>query len=370
MSSAVDAAKKAVADHPGAAFLATSITVITAVLTGLGVTGTVIGRMARNQAIPTYFAFGFALAAVVLGAAIALLPAPWKTRAAGLGIFCVVVAGGCAIGAAVATWGEETKPHVAASLSRTEQGILLEIQAKMSGLEADERLHVSVWPVTAERALGSDYSYEVTGLPLHRSVNGPNADGDVDYSAKVPLPPQSPPRIVVQAATDVTSRPTDCLEEESRSGCVVLYVGDRGRPQISASRGATGAGGTLVKLQLTAENIPLGTLFVRAFGIGKRPTNRSGLANAQLAPGANGDVRSALEVVVPPSVRAVCVVASTLSVKTCPPSAKEPETHREACLSSFPPPKGPEDEKFCRQSWINFVRRSTSWVRLRVPASG
>ena len=84
----------------------------------------------------------------------------------------------------------------------------------------------------------------------------------------------------MQATTSSDAVPTDCLNSDSESGCVLLYLGESGRPQIDIAWESTEDGGRLAKVQLAAEEIPKKTLFVRAFGMGGRtgtsPMERSG----------------------------------------------------------------------------------------------
>lgn len=381
MSDGDGVAKKA-EQNPGAAFLLTSITVITAVFAALGLTGGILGRMARNHSEAAGAALGLALAAIVLGVLAALLDRHQRASRArdvvlALGLLVFLGGGGAAVYAGVQTWLDETRPQVSATVEPTPRGLVLAINAKMNGLKANRRLRVYVWQVVSERwgavdeDRGDPYSYEVGGLPLHQSVNGPNADGDVDYSVKVPLPPQHPQRVIVQAATGA-HRENDCYEKDSRSGCVVLYLGERGRPQLRVGWETLKSGEALAKLRVTAEEVPTATVYVRAFGL--RPHGRASLllAQAHLAPAASGDVNAALDVVAPTSVRALCVVATTLgsAAKTCPPQTKQPERVRRDCLRSFRGPDKPsqaEREASCRNGWATVVERSSGWVRLRVP---
>jgi hypothetical protein len=385
MATAVKTVSDAAKDNPGAAFLVTSITVIAGVFTALGLTGNVLGRMARNHSLLAGASIITALVAVILGVLAALLVEHTRARWSilGVGLFFFAAAGGFAVWAAISTWGDETRPQVTATVQRTPRGLVLGIKAKMNGLEARQRLRVSVWPVVSESGSAlvgageviDPYTYEVEGLPLHRSINGPDADGDVDYAVDVPLPPQHPPRVVVQAATG-SHRPEDCFEKGSSTGCVLLYLGEPGRPQLKGSWGSASSSEGLAKLQIVTEDIPTATVYVRAVGVPSAGARRVHLAVAQFPPGASGDVISSLEVVVPRSVGAVCAVASTVKVaaRTCPPLKKEPRSVLRDCVRSSrrssqvdPPPTAKQLRRSCQRSWAAFVEHSTSWIRLRAP---
>jgi uncharacterized membrane protein YebE (DUF533 family) len=125
--SKADAVKKAAEENPGAAFLVTSVTVIAGVFTALGLTGNVLGRMARNHSYAAGAAIILALVAVTLGVFAALLVNRKKALkwALGLGLLVFLVGGGAAVYAALATWGDKTKPQVSATIERTPRGLVL-----------------------------------------------------------------------------------------------------------------------------------------------------------------------------------------------------------------------------------------------------
>jgi hypothetical protein len=64
----------------------------------------------------------------------------------------------------------------------------------------------------------TEYAYVLGTQPVYHSVNGPDADGDVDLSIKVPLPPNYPPRVVVHASNAEDSKPGECAKQVGRSG--------------------------------------------------------------------------------------------------------------------------------------------------------
>lgn len=387
MATKVKAVKEAAKENPGAAFLVTSVTVIAGVFTALGLTANLLGRMARNHSWTAGAAIVAALTAVILGvlATLAVNHKGARGLALGLGLVAFGVAGGTAVWAAISTWGDETRPQITATVQRTPRGLVLAINAKMNGVRADQRLRVSVWPVVGESVPGivseqgefvDPYTYDVAGLPLHRSINGPDADGDVDYAVTVPLPPQHPARVVVQAATG-SHDAEDCFKHGSRSGCVLLYLGEPGRPQVKGSWSTAAGGEAMAKLEVLTEEVPTATMFLRAVGVPSKGPSRMHLAVAQLPAGASGDVSGSLEVVVPRSVRALCVVASSVKylARTCPPTTVQPKGRMRECVVSFDrdrrvdeaPPSAVERQRICKRGWASFVERSTGWIRLRVP---
>jgi hypothetical protein len=374
-------------ENSGAAFLVASLTFVTGIFAALGITGGVLGRMGRNHPIPTGIAIFFATLAVISGVLAALKKNDSARQWSHLrnGLICFLVATIAAVVAGLLTWGDHTSPRVRTGIERTERGLILAIDTNASGLRAAQRLRVSVWPVTAEAssssASGARYAYRVEGLPLFQSINGPNADGDVDLGLKVPMPPQHPSRVVVQAAVG-TREPSDCFGDDSRSGCAVLYLGEPGRPQLSSSWSTKGKN-KILTLQITDEDVPLQTLYLRVVG---RAKTRSQLARTVIPPAGTGDVKQSIDVQVPARVHVVCAVASPFvsAVSACPPRFGINQTALRRCIgqrltqgplllspSDEPPPKETraEAKKRCQSGQLFQLTRATTWIALAPPAT-
>jgi hypothetical protein len=134
----LEQAKAAAApENKPSAFLVTSLTVVAAVFTGLGFTGGLIGRVARNHPTATGVALVVAALAVAIGVAAHLVPARHARVQAyglGLGLLLFIVAICAAVVAGVRTWGDETAPRVSAAFEKTARGGSIAISVKGSGV--------------------------------------------------------------------------------------------------------------------------------------------------------------------------------------------------------------------------------------------
>ncbi|HST55872.1 MAG TPA: hypothetical protein VLJ42_08265 [Solirubrobacteraceae bacterium] len=372
----------------GSAFLMASLTAIAGIFTVLGLTGGLIGRMARNHPVFAGGALAVAGGAVVVGFIGGGLTGVKQRHALNLGIGLFLVAAVLAILAGISTWGDATTPRVTATAKRTASGEALAISVKDSGMKAKQKLVVSVWPIAGVTGpssvdgapLDAAVDYRTGGLPLYQSINGPNSDGEVDLSQDVPLPDDYPPSVIVQAVVE-GGRPSDCFKSKSHSGCVTLSLGDAGTPQLDASWAGLDSSHPRLGLAVSAENIPRQLLYVRALVRGS-PTRRGiakrhEIARVKLTPAASGDVRHKLDLMLPAHARTVCVVASTAGNVTCPPILKASPSAAAECAKTLHqqqvsslgtvPQRQPELLTTCRRSILLSQQHGTTWERFLVP---
>src|SRR5438309_164 len=107
-------------ENRGAAFLLGGLTVVTGIFTALGVTGGIVGRMARNEATLTTVGLSLTVSAVVVGAIAAyVLRRDQQRRALIVGLGLLLAAGVLAVFAGVHVWGDRTQPRLSASIGKS-----------------------------------------------------------------------------------------------------------------------------------------------------------------------------------------------------------------------------------------------------------
>lgn len=360
--------------NTGVAFLMASVTAVAALFTTLGVTGGLLGRMVRNHPELASVAAVAAVIATVLGVVGWMLkskPVP-QARVLSVGLLLFLVAAVAAIWAAVNTWGDEFAPRVTAVVEKGTRGELIALEVDAAGLEADERIQTSIWPVTEQRgpafsqqgqALNSQFKYKTGGLPLYQLINGPDADGNIDLSVKVPVPARHPPVVVVHSAIGEHT-PDDCFEDESDSGCAILELGQAGRPQIDLDWEVASGGPDLLAIKVSASKVPEETVEVAV--VGREEKRRPVLARARLAAGPDGELARSLEVPVADQIRAVCVAAATVEDVTCPPAVEPSEEQLELCIATIQP-AGKDRRQRCLDAIGANLNRSATWLRLPSP---
>jgi hypothetical protein len=380
-----EATPKVDPENRGAAFLLASITAIAALFTALGVTGGLVGRMARNHNVLTGAAFVAALFAVASGFVAAYISGKGKEKVfLNVGIGFYLLAGVFAVIAAVKVWGDQPPPRVAATVESSTRGDTLDLTVDSSGLDKGERIHLTVWPLLSERgaptlpsgapAPGAQYQYFTGGLPLYQSISGPDADGNVDFTAQAHLEPDHPSRVVVQAAVG-NSSPDDCFQDKSNSGCVILDLGAPPRPQLVASWNRESTPRPILALTSSADNVAEGAVRLRVFGLQAGKQIR--LADAQLAPDSSGSLNQTTDIRVPTGTQGVCAIASTIPEQGCPPSGQVPHQAIRACVGATKhqtplgtdtsQTSGQKARRHCRRGYRVQRNQSTSWIRLSSP---
>src|SRR5947209_7740165 len=160
-------------DAQGAArFLLAALPALGALLTALAITGSLVGRMARDHPWATFAAFGCAALAVFLGAV-----AAWGLRESSaeerhvLYLGLVVLGAGLVftVYAGVATWGDRPQPSITVSPKR---GSVVGITVQGTGLRSSDHLVVEV----EQLVRATDEHGQLTwkpGQPLYGASLGP-----------------------------------------------------------------------------------------------------------------------------------------------------------------------------------------------------
>jgi hypothetical protein len=249
-------------------------------------------------------------------------------------------------------------------------------------LKHDERVDLAIWPLLSEQggtgaptsvSAHPSYDYYAGGVPLYRSVLGPDGSGEISIDHKASLPVDHPSRVLVQAEVG-EAHPNDCFDPGSRAGCVFLDLGDPGRPQLAVTAKPATTGPAAVRVRASATDIAGQTMFLSVFANG--PGRGHQIMQADLTPDAAGNLLAKPTVRLPSSTHSICVIANTIVSQSCPPVTTPPKEVLDTCISQTvnKPPLGSDKpttrtdaEKRCRASFPRLERRSTSWVRLRLP---
>jgi hypothetical protein len=374
LSEKLNSATAAVGKDRVAAFLLAAFTGVGALLSAVGVSGNVIGRMVRDHPVLSGFMYGFALAAVLAGLWALYRPEEKKHFWFNLGLLFYLVAGGFAVWAAIAVWGDDTSPEVIAAASPAGHNGAVDLTVKSSGLQNNQRLTLDIWPIestaaTAVSRLAGDaggkpsFSYATGVDPLYQLVTGPDGDGNVDLSTVAHLPVDHPSQLVVEASTGPTEL-DDCLRNE-KSGCVFLDLGGPAKPQLSASLRRRKGNPELI-LRTYGSGIAERLLHFKVLAAMRSRTAR--VAGGSLAPDSEGTLDQKTDVAVPAGARWICAIASTsplgpkAAVGGCPPKFHLPSSAWKACRHR------PKRVSFrgCLEGIRLGLQQATSWIKLAV----
>jgi hypothetical protein len=306
-----------------AGFLLAAIPALGAVLTGLAITGGLVGHMARDHPLASYGAFGLAALAIFAGAL-----ATFAFRAdsaeervaiyAGLGF----VIGSLLFGvyAGVATWGDRAQPSITLT---PKAGHTVAVTVRGAGLRSSDHIVVEVEQLV--RAPNDDGRLTwKAGEPLYGASLGPDGDGKIAYTVNIPLPAGDYDDLGARAW--VGEEPKACYARGNTTGCVRVHVPrPQERPQLAVSW-ETFVRAPRLLIRLTAKNLPqrpTKSMTLRVYGIAA-DHNRRELAEWSLAPDAEGEFDRRLAVVVGHAFADVCVVASTSTLEpACPAPAED-----------------------------------------------
>lgn len=378
LSEKLSDATAAVGENRVAASLLAAITGVGALLSAIGVSGSVIGRMVRDHPVLSGFMYGFALAAVLAGLWGLYRPAEPEARKEkkrfwfNLGVLFYLIAGCFAVWAAIAVWGDDTSPEVVAAAAAAGDGGAVKLTVKSSGLQNNQRLTLDIWPVESTTAAAvsrlsggaaekPSFSYETGSAPLYQLVTGPDGDGNVDLSTVAHLPVNHPGEVVVEASTGATEL-DDCLQNE-KAGCVFLDLGGPAKPQLSASLRRRKGDPELI-LRTYARGIAERLLHFRV--LAAMPDRTARVASGSLAPDSEGRLDQRTDVTIPAAAKWICAIASTsplgpgAGVGGCPPKYHLPSSARRACRSR---PEGASLEPCLRAVKLG-LQQGTSWIRL------
>jgi|SRR5256885_5227090 len=301
-----------------AGFLLAALPALGAVLTGLAVTGDLVGRMARDHPLASYAAFGFAALAVFAGAAAAFaLRDGSREEAAAIYAGLALVGASLLVGvfAGVQTWGDRVQPSITLT---PKPGDRIAVSVRGAGLRSSDHILVEV-----EQLLRGETGGRLTwkpGQPLYGASLGPDGDGKIDQTVDIPLPAGDYDDLGARAW--VGEQPKDCYAHGNTTGCVRVHVPrPQERPQLAVDW-ETFVRAPRLLIRLSAKNLPerpAKSMTLRVYGV-TSDHGRRNLAEWSLAPDAGGKFDRHLSVVVGHSYADVCVVASTSNrTPDCPP---------------------------------------------------
>jgi hypothetical protein len=369
--------------NKGSAFLLTSLTFIAGIFAALGVSNGTVSNMVRNHGVWAGFAIGIGVVAVLAGVWAGTKKANRESQSKWIfwGLVLLLAAAVCAVIAAVEVTGDETAPRVSATVEPSTRGNVVNLGVQTAGLKHDERVDLAVWPLLSEvggsslpKAAGtvnSRYDYYAGGVPLYRSVLGPDGNGEISIEHRASLPLDHPSRVLVQAEVG-EAHPLDCFDPGSRAGCVFLDLGQSGRPRLAVSTPRPGSHRS-VRIHLSASDVAGETMFL---SVANGPGRHHQVMEAQFAPDPAGNLVEKPVVRLPSGTHSVCVVANTIATQSCPPLTQPPQSVLNDCIASIvhKPVLGSttqttkdEARKRCLASYPRQEQRSTSWVRLQLP---
>lgn len=370
--------------NKGSAFLLTSLTFIAGVFAALGVSNGTISNMVRNHGAWAGLAIFLGVVAVLAGVWAGTKKAKPDAQSKWIfaGLVLLLTAAVCAVIAAVKVTADQTAPRVSATVEPSTRGDVVNLGVQTAGLKHDERVDLAIWPLLSEvggnslptsaGTVNSRYDYYAGGVPLYRSVLGPDGNGEISIDHSASLPADHPSRVLVQAEVG-EAHPHDCFDSGSRAGCVFLNLGQPGRPRLAVSTPSTGSKRS-VRIRLSASDVAGETMFLSTFANG--PGRGHQVMEAEFAPDPSGNLLEKPVVRLPSGTHSVCIVANTITAQSCPPLTKPPEAVLHDCIASIVnkpvigsdvPTSADEARKRCLASYPRQEQRNTSWVRLRLP---
>src|SRR5256885_2951170 len=170
-----------------AGFLLAAIPALGAVLTGLAITGGLVGHMARDHPLASYGAFGFAVLAIFAGAVATFAFREGSTEEqvaiyAGLGLVVASLLFG--VYAGVQTWGDRAQPSI---MLTPKPGHMVAVTVRASGLRSSDHIVVEVDQLVRKPNDAGRLTWKA-GEPLYGASLGPNGDGAIAYSIDIPVP--------------------------------------------------------------------------------------------------------------------------------------------------------------------------------------
>jgi hypothetical protein len=305
-----------------AGFLLAAIPALGAVLTGLAITGGLVGRMARDHPLASYGAFGLAVLAIFAGAIAAFgLRAGSREETAyvyaGLGLVVASLLFG--VYAGVQTWGDRVQPSITLT---PKPGHTVAVSVRGTGLRSSDHIVVEVDQLRASHK-GGRLTWKA-GEPLYGASLGPDGDGEIGYTVEIPVPAGDYDDLGARAW--VGDEPKACYAKGNTTGCVRIHVPrPQEEPQLAVSWETFVVAPRLL-VRLTAKNQPqrpARPMTLRIYGIAADGSRRT-LAEWSLAPDAEGEFNRRLAVVVGHAFADVCVVASTSTREPlCPAPAED-----------------------------------------------
>src|SRR5438046_5479431 len=204
-----------------AGFWLAAIPAVGAVLTGLAVTGGLVGHMARDHPLASYGAFGLAVLAIFAGAVATFAFREGSTEEqvaiyAGLGLVVASLLFG--VYAGVQTWGDRAQPSITLT---PKPGHLVAVTVRGAGLRSRDHIVVEVEQLVRAPNDAGRLTWKA-GEPLYGASLGPDGDGKIAYTVDIPLPPGDYDDLGPRAWGG--GGPKACYARRSTAGCVRLHV--------------------------------------------------------------------------------------------------------------------------------------------------
>ena len=319
-----------------AGFLLAAIPALGAVLTGLAITGDLVGRMARDHPVASFGAFAFAVLAIFAGgvAAFALAegsPAERVLIYGGLGLVAASLL--CGVYAGVRTWGDREQPSITLT---PKPGNRVAVNVRGSGLHSGDHIVVEVEQLLRREDESGRLEWK-PGQPIYGASLGPDSQGRIDHAVDIPIPAGDYDDLGARAW--VGDEPKPCYARGNTTGCVRVHVPrPQEQPQLAVSW-ETFVRAPRLLVHLSARNLPerpARAMILRVFGVATDHSRRR-LAEWSLAANADGVFDRRLAVVVGHGYSDVCIVASTATREpACPASEQHGTVWSELAVPPVP----------------------------------
>ena len=236
-----------------AGFLLAAIPALGAVLTGLAITGGLVGHMARDHPLASYGAYGLAVLAIFAGAVatFAFREGSAEERVAiyaGLGLVVASLLFG--VYAGVRTWGDRAQPSITLT---PKPGHTVAVTVRGAGLRSRDHIVVEVEQLVRAANDAGRLTWKA-GEPLYGASLGPDGDGKIAYTVDIPVPAGDYDDLGARAW--VGEEPKACYARGNTTGCVRIHVPrPQERPQLAVSW-ETFVRAPRLLIRLTAKNLP------------------------------------------------------------------------------------------------------------------
>ena len=311
--------------------LGSAVTGFAAVLGSLVFTG-LLARFPRNH--PHEARWSFALVVIAAGLWTAASLSTWAKKTSRrenvllLGIAVFMTGLIVAVWAIFGTYSEDEKPSVSMRFENNND-VVAEVTAR--GLASHEQIGVKLLGLRRN----ADFERGWEPFTLYDATFGPDTDGTVQHSIKVPIAPGTYELVEIRASTDAADTYTSCLEKEKvrfsrlarelglqspqtggpKRGCLVFTLPRIARvPELDAR---LRDGANALDVDVAAEN----AAYRAALQVATRSEGGWRLLSRELLmPDRNGAIAFQREWQVPAATRRVCVLTTWYrSGETWPP---------------------------------------------------
>lgn len=300
---------KVTQENKRAGWLLSGLTLLTLLFTTLGIQGSELSDLWRNQEILSIVAVTLVLAAVTMGAL-----AGWVLSGEDRQHRLLLCGNVClGLGLIVIAWSvvfnasSSPSPTVSAAAQRSKRSTYLKAVVEDDKLTSGESVQVKVQPLFEEE--DDEHLHYRAGRAIYEAIFGPGSDGSVHRVIRVGIPPGLFQDVGVRAFTGSSS--SDCFDTEARNGCVIVRV----PPHSDPPELSYGWKRDRLRVHVTAFDVPTGE--IQFLVVGRKPKRT--LLHTEISADLSDDVRRTFSVPVA-GMKAVCVVASARNGKLgCPP---------------------------------------------------